>query len=189
VLIASYSADRSLNGRTLTEIAKLKGVPPVQAAIGMLAKGNASIVSFNMSEPDIEAIMKASFTMASSDGGLVAPGQAFPHPRDYGAFARRLAVYVRERKVVPIEFAIRSMTSLPARVFGIADRGVIRPGAYADVVIFDPARIRDTATYAAPQTLAEGVSDVLVNGVPVRLNGTFTDASPGRVLKKVVGSR
>jgi N-acyl-D-amino-acid deacylase len=189
VLIASYSADRSLNGKTLTEIATLKGVPPVQAAMDMLAKGNASIVSFNMSEPDIEAIMRASFTMASSDGGLVAPGQAFPHPRDYGAFARRLAVYVRERKVVPIEFAIRSMTSLPARVFGIADRGVIRPGAYADVVIFDPARIRDTATYAAPQTLADGVSDVLVNGVPVRLNGTFTDASPGRVLKKVVGSR
>jgi N-acyl-D-amino-acid deacylase len=122
--------------------------------------------------------------MASSDGGLSAPGQAFPHPRDYGAFARRLAVYVRERKVVPIEFAIRSMTSLPATVFGIPDRGVIRPGAHADLVIFDPARIRDTATYASPQTLAEGVSDVLVNGVPVLLNGKFTDAAPGRVLKK-----
>lgn len=185
VLIASYAADRSLNGKTLTEIAGMKGVPPVQAAIDMMAKGNASIVSFNMSEPDIEAIMKAPFTMASSDGGLAVPGQAFPHPRDYGAFARRLAVYVRERQVVPIEFAIRSMTSLPATVFGMADRGVIRPGAYADVAIFDPARIRDTATYAAPQTLAEGVTDLLVNGVPVIVNGRFTDASPGRVLKKV----
>jgi N-acyl-D-aspartate/D-glutamate deacylase len=128
--------------------------------------------------------MKAPFTMASSDGGLVAVGNSQPHPRDYGAFARRLAVYVRERQVVPLEFAIRSMTSLPAAVFGIADRGVIRPGAFADIVVFDPARIRDAATYAEPQKLAEGVSDVLVNGVPVRLDGRFTDAAPGRVLRK-----
>ena len=189
VLIASYAADRSLAGKTLTEIAKLKGVTPVKAAIDMIAAGNASIVSFNMSEPDIEAIMKAPFTMASSDGGLSAPGVGFPHPRDYGAYARRLAVYVRERKVVPIEFAIRSMTSLPATIFAIADRGVIRPGAFADVVIFDPAAIRDVATYADPQKLAEGVSDVLVNGVAVRLDGKFTDATPGRVLKKALPAR
>ena len=185
VLIASYAADRSLAGKTLAEIAKLKGVTPVKAAIDMMAAGNASIVSFNMTEPDIVAIMQAPFTMASSDGGLSAPGLAFPHPRDYGAFARRLAVYVRERKVVPLEFAIRSMTSLPAAVFGLTDRGVIRPGAIADLVVFDPAAIRDTATYAAPQTLAVGVSDVLVNGIPVLLDGKFTDAAPGRVLRKL----
>ena len=105
----------------------------------MMDAGNASIVSFNMSEPDIEAIMRAPFTMASSDGGLSPPGAGLPHPRDYGAFARRLAVYVRDRKVVGLEFAIRSMTSLPASVFGLRDRGVIRPGAFADLVIFDPA--------------------------------------------------
>jgi N-acyl-D-amino-acid deacylase len=184
VLIASYRADPSLAGKTLAEIAKARGVTPVKAAIDMMAAGNASIVSFNMSEPDIEAIMKAPFTMASSDGGLSAPGAAFPHPRDYGAFARRLAVYVRERKVVSLEFAIRSMTSLPASVFGITDRGLIRPGAFADLVIFDPAAVRDTATYKAPQTLAEGVTDVLVNGVPVRIDGAFTDALPGRVLRR-----
>jgi N-acyl-D-amino-acid deacylase len=184
VLIASYAADRSFAGKTLTEIAKLKGVTPVKAAIDMMAAGNASIVSFNMSEPDIETIMKAPFTMASSDGGLSAPGTGFPHPRDYGAFARRLAVYVRERKVIPIEFAIRSMTSLPAAIFAIPDRGVIRPGAFADVVVFDPAAIRDVATYSDPQKLAEGVSDVLVNGVAVRLDGAFTDATPGRVLRR-----
>ena len=184
VLIAQFSEDRSLAGKTLAEIAKLKGVTPVQAAIEMIRAGGASIVSFNMSEPDIEAIMKAPFTMASSDGGLPTPGIGQPHPRDYGAFARRLAVYVRERKVVPLEFAVRSMTSLPAAVFGLADRGVLRPGAFADVIVFDPARVRDTATYAKPQTLAEGVSDVLVNGVPVMLDGAFTDAAPGRVLRK-----
>jgi N-acyl-D-amino-acid deacylase len=184
VLIASYQADRSLQGKTLAEIAKARGVTPVKAAMDMLAAGNASIVSFNMSEEDIAAIMRAPFTMASSDGGLVAVGVSHPHPRDYGAFARRLAVYVRERKIVSLEFAIRSMTSLPATVFGIKDRGVIRPGAFADLVIFDPSEVRDMATYAEPQKLAVGVSDVLVNGVAVVLDGKFTDASPGRVLRK-----
>jgi N-acyl-D-amino-acid deacylase len=184
VVIASYGADPSLAGKSLSEIAKARGVDPVTAALALLDGGNASIVSFNMSEDDIAAIMRAPFTMASSDGGLVPVGAGHPHPRDYGAFARRLAVYVRDRHVVSLEFAIRSMTSLPASVFGLTDRGVIRPGAFADLVIFDPAAIRDAATYAAPQKLAEGVSDVLVNGTPVRLDGQFTDAFPGRVLRK-----
>jgi N-acyl-D-amino-acid deacylase len=184
VLIASYASDRSLNGKTLSEIAKMKGLTPVRAALALMDGGNASIVSFNMSEDDIAAIMRAPFTMASSDGGLVTVGTSHPHPRDYGAFARRLAVYVRERKVVPLEFAIRSMTSLPATVVGLVDRGLIRPGAFADVVIFDPATVRDAATYAEPQKLAEGVSEVLVNGVLVRRDGKFTDAAPGRVLRK-----
>jgi len=184
VLIASYAADRSLNGKTLTEIATMKGLNPVRAALALMDGGNASIVSFNMSEDDIASIMRAPFTMASSDGGLITVGNSHPHPRDYGAFARRLAVYVRERKVVPLEFAIRSMTSLPASVFGLTDRGVIRPGAFADVVIFDPGAVRDAATYAEPQKLAEGVSDVLVNGVLIRRDGKFTDAAPGRVLRK-----
>ena len=184
VLIASYGADPSLAGKTLTEIAKARGVDPVTAALALMDGGNASIVSFNMNEPDIEAIMRAPFTMASSDGGLSPVGAGVPHPRDYGAFARRLAVYVRDRHVVSLEFAIRSMTSLPASVFGLTDRGVIRPGAFADLVIFDPGIIRDAATYAAPQKLAEGVSDVLVNGVAVRLDSRFTDALPGRVLRK-----
>jgi len=184
ILIAHYAADPSLAGKTLTQIATLKGVTPVRAAIDLVAAGNAQIVSFNMSEPDIEAIMKAPFTMASSDGGLPPPGVGHPHPRDYGAFARRLAVYVRDRHVVPLEFAIRSMTSLPASVFGMTDRGVIRPGAVADLVVFDPAAIRDMATYAEPQKLASGVSYVFVNGVAVLDDGTFTDAAPGRVLRR-----
>jgi N-acyl-D-amino-acid deacylase len=184
ILIAQFAEDRTLAGKTLTEVAKLKGITPVQAAIEMIRAGGASIVSFNMSDADIETIMKAPFTMASSDGGLPTPGVGQPHPRDYGAFARRLGVYVRDRKVVPLEFAIRSMSSLPAAVFDLTDRGVIRTGAFADLVVFDPARVRDTATYAQPQTLAEGVSDVLVNGVPVLLDGAFTDAAPGRVLRK-----
>jgi N-acyl-D-amino-acid deacylase len=184
IQIAFYQPDKSLEGKRLSEIAEARNVSPVKAAMDIMAAGNASIVSYNMSEQDIASIMRAPFTMASSDGGLVAVGAGHPHPRDYGAFARRLGVYVRDRKVVPLEFAIRSMTSLPASVFGLTDRGVIRPGAYADVVVFDPATIRDAATYEEPQKLAEGVSDVLVNGVAVRLDGKFTDQAPGRVLRR-----
>ena len=187
IMIAFCKRDPSIQGKRLSEIAQSRGVAPVQAAIDIINGGDASIVSFNMSEADIEAIMREPYTMASSDGGLVPVGAGHPHPRDYGAFARRLAVYVRDRKIVSLEFAVRSMTSLPAEVFGIRDRGVLRPGAFADIAIFDPASIRDTATYADPQQLATGVPTVIVNGVIVRENGTFTDALPGRVLRKNVG--
>ena len=183
ILISFYRADPSVQGKTLAEVARERGVLAEQAALDLIAGGSASIVSFNMSEDDIAAIMKAPYTMASSDGALVPVGAGHPHPRDYGAFARRLAVYVRQKHVVGLEFAIRSMTSLPAEVFRIEDRGVIRPGAYADLVIFDPDRVRDAATYADPQRLAEGVSWVLVNGVVVRADGQFTEALPGRVLR------
>ena len=187
IMIAFCKRDPSIQGKRLSEIAQSRGVAPVQAAIDIIKGGDASIVSFNMSEADIEAIMREPYTMASSDGGLVPVGAGHPQPRDYGAFARRLAVYVRDRKIVSLEFAVRSMTSLPAEVFGIRDRGVLRPGAFADIAIFDPASIRDTATYADPQQLATGVPTVIVNGVIVRENGTFTDALPGRVLRKNVG--
>jgi N-acyl-D-amino-acid deacylase len=122
--------------------------------------------------------------MASSDGGLVLPGSGVPHPRNNGAFVRRLAVYVRERGVVSLEFAIRSMTSLPAAVFGFQDRGVIRRGAAADVAIFDLDALKDNATYVEPHRIAEGMMWVLVNGVPIVANGSFTDAMPGKVLRK-----
>ncbi len=189
ILIAFCRSDRSLEGKTLAQIAKARGVTPVKAAQDIIAAGGASIVSFNMSEADIENIMRAPYTMASSDGALVPVGSGHPHPRDYGAFARRLAVYVRDKKTVSLEFAIRSMTSLPAAVVRIQDRGAIRPGAFADVVVFDPDQIKDTATYEQPQQLATGVSDVLVNGVVVLADGTFTDARPGRVLRREVTSR
>jgi len=184
IMIAFCRRDPSIDGKTLADIAAARQVSPVQAAIDIINGGDASIVSFNMSEADIEAIMRAPYTMASSDGALVPVGAGHPHPRDYGAFARRLAVYVRERKVVSLEFAIRSMTSLPAAVFGMRDRGVLRPGAFADVAIFDPATIADEATYTDPQRLATGVPTVIVNGVIVRDGGKFTGALPGRVLRR-----
>ena len=184
IVLAFYKADPTLEGRSLRQIAEARKVTPEAAAMEIIAKGNASIVSFNMSEADIRQIMARPYTMASSDGGLVLPTEGKPHPRDYGAFARRLAVYVREREVVSLEFAIRSMTSLPATVFGMSGRGVIREGAAADIAIFDPAKVRDVATYADPHRLAEGMSYVIVNGVVVIQEGQFTEALPGRVLRK-----
>jgi N-acyl-D-amino-acid deacylase len=184
IVIAFHKADPSLEGKSLRQIAAARNVSPENAAMDVIAHGGASIVSFNMSEADIRHIMTRPYTMASSDGMLVGMNEGKPHPRSYGAFARRLAVYVRERQVVGLEFAIRSMTSLPAAVFGISGRGVIREGAFADLAIFDPARVRDVATYADPHHLAEGMSFVLVNGVVVVNDGKFTDAMPGRVLRK-----
>jgi len=182
--IASYGPDRSLEGKNMQQIAEARGVPPEAAALALMAAGNASIVSFNMSEADIRQIMTRPYTMVSSDGGLVPMGSGQPHPRNYGAFARRLAVYVRERGVTSLEAAVRSMTSLPAGVFGLTDRGVIRAGAIADLAIFDPAAVRDRATYTDPHQLAEGMAWVLVNGVPVIADGTFGTALPGKVLAK-----
>lgn len=184
IQIAFYKPDPLLEGKTLSQIAAARKASPEETAMELISKGGASIVSFNMSEDDIRHIMTRPYTMASSDGGLVLPTEGKPHPRDYGAFARRLAVYVRERNVVGLEFAIRSMTSLPALVFSLKDRGTLREGAYADIAIFDPAKVKDTATYADPHHLAEGMSYVLVNGVVVVDEGKFTEALPGKVLRR-----
>ena len=185
IRIAFYKSDLSKVGMTLEQIAaKEFGGKPDVAAFEMLYRGDASIVSFNMSEDDIRHIMTRPYTMASSDGGLVAAGSGMPHPRNNGAFARRLVTYVRDRNVVELEFAIRSMTSLPATVFGMKDRGMIREGAMADIAVFDLAAIRDRATYDDPHQVAEGMSWVLVNGVPVIANGKFTEALPGKVLSR-----
>ncbi|HUE86228.1 MAG TPA: amidohydrolase family protein [Vicinamibacterales bacterium] len=182
LVISRYSVDSSLEGRTLAELAKAAGATPEQHALDLLQKGEAGLVSFNMSERDIELLMRQPWTMTSTDGDLVPMGQGKPHPRAYGAFPRKLRLYVRERGTIDLSFAIRSMTSLPAQVFGLTDRGQIRPGAIADLVIFDPANVHDAATYQEPHRLAEGMTHIVVNGVLVRENGAFTDALPGRVL-------
>ena len=184
VLIASYRADSSLEGKTLEQIADARKQPPVRVALEMIARGAPSIVSFNMWDADIVHLMRQPYTMTSSDGGLGLPTEGKPHPRNYGAFARKLALYVRDRGAVSLEHAIRSMTSLPASVFGMHDRGVLREGAAADVLVFDPAKVVEKSTYVDPHHHAEGMSYVLVNGVIVVDNGKFTDKLPGKVLRK-----
>jgi N-acyl-D-amino-acid deacylase len=182
LVISGYRPDASLEGQSLAAIAAARGLDAVDLVVALLEKGDGGLISFNMSEADIAHIMRQPWTMTCTDGDLTAPGAGRPHPRGYGAFARKLAVYVRERGVVGLADAVRSMTSLPAQVFGLKDRGVIRRGARADLVIFDPAAIRDAATYAAPQQLAEGMRYVLVNGVLAIDDGRPTGATPGRFL-------
>jgi len=182
LVIARYEPDPALEGKTLDEIAAGMRLSPVETALTMIMKGGASVVSFNMAEPDIEHIMRQTFTMTCTDGDLVPFGSGKPHPRGNGAFARKLRVYVNERGVIDLPFAIRSMTSLPASVLGMKDRGVLRANAKADVLIFDPATVRDTATYQNPHQLAEGIQYAIVNGVVVRDAGAFTGKLPGRVV-------
>jgi N-acyl-D-amino-acid deacylase len=184
ILIASFGPDRTVEGKTLAQIAAARGAREETVAIDLMMAANTAIVSFNMSESDIRHIMTRPYTMASSDGDLVLPGTSHPHPRNNGAFARRLALYVRDRGVMGVEFAIRSMTSLPATVFGIKDRGVIREGAIADIAVFDLDKLRDRATYQDPHQMADGMDWVLVNGVPVIAEREFTDALPGKVLRR-----
>jgi N-acyl-D-aspartate/D-glutamate deacylase len=186
LVISMYRPDPSLEGQSLAAVARGMNQPPEEAAMTLLVKageaGDASLVSFNMSERDIELIMRQPFTMTCTDGDLVPFGQGKPHPRGNGAFARKLRAYVHDRGVIDLPFAIRSMTSLPASVYGMKDRGVLRPGAWADILIFDPAAVRDTATYQEPHQLAEGIEYVLVNGVIARDRSVFTGALGGKVV-------
>jgi N-acyl-D-aspartate/D-glutamate deacylase len=182
LVISRYAVDPSLEGKSLLELAKAAGATPEQHALDLLQKGDAGLVSFNMSERDIELLMRQPWNMTSTDGDLVPMGRGKPHPRAYGAFPRKLRLYVRERGVVDLPFAIRSMTSLPAQVFGMKDRGHIRAGAAADIVMFDPGQVDDPATYQEPHQLAKGMTYVIVNGVLVRDGGEFTGALPGQVL-------
>ena len=184
IVISSGRGAAGLAGRNLQQIADARGVSPAQAAIDILLAGNASIVSFNMAQDDVRLFMRQPWTMASSDGDISLPGPGRPHPRNYGAIARKLALYVREQHVQTIEDAIRAMTSLPARVFGLIDRGELRPGAIADLVVFDPAVIQDHATYENPYELATGMSWVIVNGQVAIADGTPTGVLAGKVLRR-----
>jgi N-acyl-D-aspartate/D-glutamate deacylase len=182
LVISFYRPDRSLEGQTLAQVAKAMNKPPEEAAMDLLLKGDASLVSFNMSEDDIALIMRQPFTMTCTDGGLVPFGDGKPHPRNNGAFARKIHRYVTERGVIDLPFAVRSMTSLPASVYGLKDRGTLRPGAWADILIFDPKNVRDTATYLEPHQLAEGMNYILVNGVIEKDDTTYTGKLGGRVV-------
>ncbi len=182
LVVSRYIPNPAFEGQSLARIAKTMGKPADEAAMEMLLKGDASLVSFNMIESDIELIMRQPFTMTCTDGDLVPFGQGKPHPRGNGAFARKIRVYVNERGTIDLPFAVRSMTSLPASVFGLKDRGVLRPGAWADILIFDPSKVRDTATYLEPHQMAEGMDYVLVNGVIEKDPNAFTGKLGGRVV-------
>jgi N-acyl-D-amino-acid deacylase len=148
----------------------------------MLLEGGASMVYHFMSDQDVDRIMRHPQVSFASDASVIVFGEGAPHPRGYGNNARVLGAYARVRKVVGLEEAVRKMTSLPATHFKLANRGTIKAGYAADLVVFDPATVADTATFETPHGYAAGIPLVLVNGVAVVKNGTQTDARPGQVI-------
>jgi len=183
VLFASVPKRPSWEGRTLQQVAQALHLPAEAAARRVLQEDRGAVVVVEMAdEKDICSVMRHPSTMIGSDG-LPAAGSN-PHPRLYGTFPRVLGRYVREQGVLPLAEAIRRMTSFPARKFRLADRGVLRPGAFADLVLFDPATIADQGTYEAPRRYPRGIEVVFVNGTRVVEGGRHTDARPGRALRR-----
>lgn len=184
IQIAGFEADTSLEGQTLRQIAAITEQNAVEAAMNLIKEGNPQIISFNMNEEDIRRFMRQEWTMTGSDGSLPEFGKGAVHPRSYGAFPRKISTYVRTEQEITLAFAIRSMTGLPASVFGMKNRGVIREGAIADIAIFDLGKINDPATYEDPHRLSEGMMHVFVNGGWALKEGEFMPGMFGRVLKR-----
>jgi len=178
-----------LSGRTVQEIAVRWGVPPEAAVVRLLLEENAEVgaVYFSLSPEDVAAIMASGFVAVGSDGlalSAIEDRDQTPHPRSYGTFPRVLGQYVREQRLLPLPLAIHKMTGLPASRMGLPDRGHIRPGCAADLVLFDPATVRDRADFQNPHQYATGIEYVAVNGCLVIERGEPTGKRPGRVLRR-----
>jgi N-acyl-D-amino-acid deacylase len=186
--VAGYEPDATFNGKSIAEITKLKRgktdvKSQVEQILEMYAAGGAGMVYHSMSEEDVQRIMREPFTMIASDSGVRTFNEGSPHPRGYGNNARVLGHYVRELRLLTLEDAVRKMTSLPAQTFGLRDRGLVREGFAADLVVFDETQIADRATYEQPHQYPVGISFVLVNGEVVWAEGKLTEARPGVALR------
>jgi N-acyl-D-amino-acid deacylase len=179
-LLISSTRDTSILGRTLEQVAAARNVPPVEAAIQIILAGGASVASFNMQESDLRTFMVQPFVMTGSDG-------SDGHPRKYGTFPRKLRTYVYDQKVLTLPQAIHASSALTAATLRLRDRGVLRAGAYADVIVFDPATVADRATYEKPTELATGMRYVLVNGRLAVEDGKPTGTLAGRALRREAG--
>ncbi|MGQ9916956.1 MAG: N-acyl-D-amino-acid deacylase family protein [Bryobacteraceae bacterium] len=194
VVLAGCRFDPSLAGKSLADLARARGMAPTaenaaDIAIELQRKGGCSAVYHAISEEDVERVLKYRWTMVASDGGVVAPGEGAPHPRNYGTFARVLGRYVRERRLLALEEAVWKMTGLPAQRMGLWDRGLLRPGMRADLVLFNPDTIRDHATFAEPHQYAGGVVAVWVNGVETLAGSRLTGQRGGRALRHAGAQR
>ena len=192
IQFALVAWDRALEGRTLGDWARDQGLEPTPAVgarlvVQAIRNGGTSNVFFAMDEGDVDAIMAHPATMIASDGRLTAPGIGHPHPRWYGTFPRVLGEYVRDRGVLDLETAIHKMTAMPARRMGLRERGEVREGWFADLVVFDPETVIDRSTFEDPHQYPDGIPWVFVNGVAQVEDGAFMDLRPGRVLRRGEG--
>ena len=191
ILLAGFKNPslKPLAGKRLSEVATLRGTSPADTAMDLVVEDGSRVeaVYFLMAEENLKQIVRLPWMSFASDAGSIAPEGPFlaskPHPRTYGNFARLLAKYVRDEKVVTLEDAVRRLSALPAENLGLTDRGRLAKGLIADLVVFDPATIQDHATFEDPHQYATGMRHVLVNGVPVLRDGEHTGATPGRVVR------
>src|SRR4051794_25555180 len=187
VQIVNCGFDRSLAGKNLADITRARGAEvnfenAAETAIDLLLKGGCSAIYHAIDEADVVRIMQSPYTMVASDGDIPVFGQASPHPRSYGTFARVLGVYVREKRVLTLEEAVRRMSSSPAERLKIWDRGLLRPGMKADLVVFDPDKVADRSQYDKPHQYSVGFRDVIVNGKFAMRRDAVTVERPGRVI-------
>ncbi len=186
-VVAGYQPNKTYEGKSIPEITKMArgragAEEEAEQIINMYLAGSAGMIYHKMSESDVERIIAQPYTMIASDSGVQKIGNGVPHPRGYGNNARVLGKYVREKKIISLEDAVRKMTSLPAATFRLWDRGLIRKGMAADLVIFDEQTVGDKATFAQPHQFAEGFRSVIINGRLVIDNGEHTKNTPGRAL-------
>jgi dihydroorotase/N-acyl-D-amino-acid deacylase len=192
IMIARYVPEPELEGLTVKQILEKKDLPvTMENGVEMILhmqmqamekQGRVQAIYFCLGNEDIERIIRHPLTSHASDGGITTFNQGNPHPRNYGTFPRILKTYVREKGILSFEEAIRKMTSLPAKRLGLENRGCIKEGYYADIVIVDPVRVSDTATWQQPHRYPEGIPHVLVNGKPVVENNEITGTFPGMVI-------
>ncbi|NOT47577.1 MAG: D-aminoacylase [Acidobacteria bacterium] len=179
VLITSHAANRAYEMRTMSDIAASKNISPVDLYIEIVKNGGAGVVCNSMNEDDVKAFYTQPWVMVSSDGGI-----GSRHPRGTGTFTRVLGKFVRENKWFGLEEAVRKMSAMPAARLGLKDRGLIKKGLKADLVLFDPATVIDRATFAEPQVFSIGMKAVFVNGVNVWDGGKITGQLPGKILRR-----
>lgn len=183
IVISRFDENPDLEGKNLSEISKTRNKSDVETAIELVLEGGPGIVSFNMQDSDVEYFMKKPYVMTASDGSVPIFGKGVPHPRSYGTFTRKIREYVFNKKVVTMEHAIRSSSALPAEVLGLQNRGMLKEGYAADIVVFDPNTIEDKATFSEPHQYSEGIQTLIVNGVIVIVDGRYNGELAGKPLR------
>jgi N-acyl-D-aspartate/D-glutamate deacylase len=185
IVISAFDARRDFVGRELREIASAENRDVVELVVEMHLQGSPRCVKFGMSEEDVRFAMQLPWVATASDGSAMVPSSDRPHPRSFGTFTRKLGMYAREEGVISLAHAVRSGSGLPADILKLQDRGYVRPGVWADVIVFDPQTVSDRATFDDPFQYSEGMRWVFVNGVPAIHEGTPTGALAGRALRHV----
>ena len=179
IVIANFKDKKEWEGKTLAEISEIMNTSPAETAIELLKMGNPSVIVFMMDPKEVDYFMKKPYVMTSSDGGNMPYGVGLPHPRNYGAFTKKIRTFVLDRQVITMEHAIRAATSLPAKMLSLEDRGLIKEGFAADVLVFNPKTIHDKATYQNPHQYSEGIEYLIINGVVTIDKGEYTGVLAG----------